>query len=96
MKSEYTVEELKTLLYKEQAEELDIPKQPTNIEFINEKYGKMPDSYMLKQKYPHKLLREHNAKGNLSDSDKFLLFLSPMLPFVVVWLVLFYIALYGI
>ena len=96
MKSEYTVEELKAFLYKEQAEELDIPKQPTNIELINEKYGKMSDTYHLKQMYPHKLLREHTTKGNLSGLDKFLLFLSPMLPFVAVWLLLFYIALYGI
>lgn len=96
MNEPYTLEELKALLYKEQAEELEIPKQPTGIEFINQKYGKMPDSYHLKQMYPHKLLREHTTKGNLSGLDKFLLFLSPMLPFVAVWLLLFYIALYGI
>ena len=56
----------------------------------------MPDSYVLKQMYPHKLLRQHTEEGDLSDSDKMLALLSPMLPFIAVWLVLFYIALYGI
>ena len=92
---EMSISSLDLLLRQEQANELDIPRQPTNIEVIYEKY-KMPYSYVLKQMYPHKLLRQHTEEGDLSDSDKMLALLSPMLPFIAVWLVLFYIALYGI
>ena len=91
MNEPYTLEELKALLYKEQVEELDIPKQPTNIEFINEKYGKMPDSYILKQMYPSKQLREHLREGEpLPNMEILLMMLSPLVPYIAVWLILIF------
>tara|TARA_R100000995_G_scaffold10840_1_gene4462 strand:- start:5 stop:328 length:324 start_codon:yes stop_codon:yes gene_type:complete len=91
-----SINSLDLLLHQEQADELDIPRQPTNIELINDKY-RMPDSYTLKLMYPSKNLREHfNQEGNLSDKEKYLLFLSPMIPYIAVWLLVGYIALYGI
>ena len=83
------------LTYKSYESQVKTRVLKAELEVINEKY-KMPDSYVLKQMYPHKLLRQHTEEGDLSDSDKMLALLSPMLPFIAVWLVLFYIALYGI
>jgi hypothetical protein len=47
---ELSISSLDLLLRQEQADELDIPRQPTNVEVINEKY-RMPDSYTLKLMY---------------------------------------------
>ena len=93
---ELSISSLDLLLRQEQADELDIPRQPTNVEVINEKY-RMPDSYTLKLMYPSKNLRQHfNHEGNFPETEKLLLFLSPMIPYIAVWLLVGYIALYGI
>ncbi len=90
MSSDYTLEELRALLLKEQLGELEVYKQPTNIELINEKY-KMPDSYILKQMYPSKQIKQHLREGQpLPTMEILMMMLSPLIPYIAVLLVLIY------
>jgi len=92
-----SIKALQDLLTREQLAQIERPEIKSGIELLIEKHDLRKQAFDIRHKHQPKHVRlAMQDGGNLPDNEKGMLLFSVLIPHIIVWLSIGYIALFGI